>query len=232
MEAICPSCGVVLEKKPARKTKCRACGEAILVRTRPSDRQQVLVTEPQAEELQREWQLVMASTQIKPTFPANALEPVRASLTKKWGRPPSERDVIWSYLNHMVIEYARDRHWGLYRNNQLSIAAHLVQEGQLDRALRFYFGVSILDANGPENNGSARKDFNPAGGRLAPLVLTVTDALALRLGLDEILVRNLFFEVAEELNQHLKLPLSADAEWEKFECGGRAFNPLPNADDE
>jgi DNA-directed RNA polymerase subunit RPC12/RpoP len=54
VEPKCPYCGHTLEKKPVRKKKCPSCGNFIFVRTRPSDRQKVLVTEQQAAQIERQ----------------------------------------------------------------------------------------------------------------------------------------------------------------------------------
>jgi DNA-directed RNA polymerase subunit RPC12/RpoP len=56
VESKCLYCGCTLEKRPVRKKKCTNCGNFILVRTRPSDRQKVLVTEQQVARIQRQWQ--------------------------------------------------------------------------------------------------------------------------------------------------------------------------------
>ena len=41
----CPYCNMLLGSMPQRKMKCPSCGQYIFVRTRPSDRQRILVTE-------------------------------------------------------------------------------------------------------------------------------------------------------------------------------------------
>lgn len=48
---ICPYCSEPLKKMPGRKTICPSCGNPILVRTRASDKQKVLITEKQQREL-------------------------------------------------------------------------------------------------------------------------------------------------------------------------------------
>lgn len=53
--AICPHCRALLQKMPGRKTMCPSCQQPILVRTRPQDRQRVLVTPSQAGDLSEDW---------------------------------------------------------------------------------------------------------------------------------------------------------------------------------
>jgi len=50
----CPYCNAQLDSMPTRKKKCPSCGKFILVRTRPSDRQRVLVTEEGARQFEEE----------------------------------------------------------------------------------------------------------------------------------------------------------------------------------
>jgi len=58
VDAICPYCSSALEKKPGRKKKCPHCGNFIYVRTRPIDRERVLVTEGQLAEIERQWAIM------------------------------------------------------------------------------------------------------------------------------------------------------------------------------
>jgi hypothetical protein len=58
VDAICPYCSSALEKKPSRKKKCPDCGNFIYVRTRPIDRERVLVTEEQTAEIDRQWEIM------------------------------------------------------------------------------------------------------------------------------------------------------------------------------
>jgi hypothetical protein len=58
VDAICPYCSFALEKKPGRKKKCPDCGSFIYVRTRPIDRERVLVTEAQIAEIDRQWEIM------------------------------------------------------------------------------------------------------------------------------------------------------------------------------
>jgi uncharacterized Zn finger protein (UPF0148 family) len=48
-ESICPYCGIPLEKFQEIETKCKACGNFIYVRTRPTDNKKVLIKEDEIE---------------------------------------------------------------------------------------------------------------------------------------------------------------------------------------
>jgi DNA-directed RNA polymerase subunit RPC12/RpoP len=55
LENVCPNCGVALAKRPGSKTRCQHCGGFIFVRTRPFDRQRVLLTEAEVNIVEAEW---------------------------------------------------------------------------------------------------------------------------------------------------------------------------------
>jgi DNA-directed RNA polymerase subunit RPC12/RpoP len=45
IKPICPYCSCILEIKPTRKKKCPHCEQNIIVKTRPIDRESVLIKE-------------------------------------------------------------------------------------------------------------------------------------------------------------------------------------------
>ncbi len=55
LDNLCPNCEAPFATRPNKKTKCANCGSFVFVRTRPFDRQRVLVTESQALLLEMEW---------------------------------------------------------------------------------------------------------------------------------------------------------------------------------
>ncbi|OGN90711.1 MAG: hypothetical protein A2158_03860 [Chloroflexi bacterium RBG_13_46_14] len=54
-EPTCPYCSQSLVKMPGKKTKCPSCGKFMYVRTRPSDRKRVIVTEQDAAKIEEQW---------------------------------------------------------------------------------------------------------------------------------------------------------------------------------
>lgn len=54
--ANCPYCNIKLKKFPARKTKCKNCGEYFYVRRRPSDYKKVLIKENEKQLIEDEWE--------------------------------------------------------------------------------------------------------------------------------------------------------------------------------
>ena len=225
LDNTCPNCGANLSKRPGRKTKCPHCGGFIFVRTRPYDRQRVLVTEEQSRLLEAEWSS-FSRERIAPMLNREEMEKLRPLLAEKFGKTPSDKDVAWAYLNHKTIDHAKHRQWGLYRNTRLSMAAVLEDEGKLEAALRHYLEVCYLDLNGPQNrgqivtNGKSRLgpgcDFLLEDAFLAPAVVGKVMEIILALKLDEHHVRNDFMHFATREMRGLKPPVSPERAWEKL----------------
>jgi DNA-directed RNA polymerase subunit RPC12/RpoP len=224
LDNVCPSCGAILAERPARKTKCPHCGSYIFVRTRPLDRQRVLVTEEQARNLEAQW-AGFPRERIAPMLNQKEMEELRPVLAKQFGKPPSDTDVAWAYLNQKTLQYMKHRQWGLYRNARLSMGAVLENEGKLEAALRHYLEVCFLDLNGPQNrgtiitNGEPRvapgHDFSLKDAFLAPAVVGKIKEVTIRLQLSELQVKDHFMYFAEREMRGL-LPLTPDQAWDKL----------------
>lgn len=109
----CPSCGVVLETAPQRKKKCPSCGEYIYVRTRPSDRQRVLVTEAGVKAIQREWEAdhfisKWISSLERWAITRTEYELGKDRLSKRFGQEASDRDAIWFIFGELCRKKALD----------------------------------------------------------------------------------------------------------------------------
>jgi uncharacterized Zn finger protein (UPF0148 family) len=225
LDNACPNCGVVLSERPGRKTKCPHCGGFIFVRTRPFDRQRVLVTEEQARLLEAEWSSFPRG-RITPMLNQEEMEKLRPLLAEKFSKPPSDRDIAWAYLNQKTLDHAKHRRWGLYRNTRLSMAAVLDDEGKLEAALGYYLDVCYLDLNGPQNrgqivtNGKSKvapgHDFLLEDAFLAPAVVAKITEIILALKLNEHQVRNDFMHFAKREMHGLKPPVSPERAWEKL----------------
>lgn len=217
VDDVCPYCGQALAKRPSRKTACSYCKQFIFVRTRPYDRKSVLVTEEQANLLQAEWS-GFERVSISPHLDPQLMEKHRQRLQEKFKQVPSEQDVAWAYLNSEGLNHAKQRNWGLYRNGRLSMAAVLEKGGSFLKSLRFYFEVSYLDLNGPENGGGSpySRDFDIKNAFLAPAVIAKTLELIAKLKMEEEQVHQLFKEMAELNYKNLKLPIAPAAAWTKL----------------
>lgn len=88
-EPQCPYCAAPLPKMPARKTKCKACGRFMYVKSTPENREKRLMTEAQADAAERLWTAhydgqqaaqLAAATGIKPQVSIAASKPALMAL--------------------------------------------------------------------------------------------------------------------------------------------------------
>lgn len=225
LDDVCPHCGQFLNKRPTRKTACPYCKKFIFVRTRPIDRQSVLVTEEQAKLLQNEWES-FPRARISPHLDYQEMEKCRERLSKKFGKSPSDMDGAWAYLNQETMRHAKQRDWGLYRNTRLSMAAILEKDEKPVEALKYYLEVCYLDLNGSQNTGGIGdpelraslnvRDFTIEDAFLAPAIIDKILEIILGLKFDENQVCQEFMKVSERNSANLKLPVSPETAWEKL----------------
>jgi len=221
VEAICPYCSKSLEKKPKQRSKCPHCGNYFRVRTRPQDRQQVLVTEEQAEEISKQYYYGYGRD------PENWLREKR----KVW-------DEQWGDLNKRSGEYAKNALWGLYRNCRYEMGDVLRGEAsfilaalkfpkeekhgtqalsRMKQAIRMYLEVALLDLNGANNNSG----FRPCQTRIqfwdiAPAVIDWIIELSTDLGIQRVDLREMLYQVAD-LYKSFPFLLTTDEAWKRFE---------------
>jgi hypothetical protein len=228
-ESVCPYCSRLLQRKPAKKTKCPQCGKFIYVRTRPQDQLKVLVTEQQADLLEEQWSLVKG-THGEYLAQKQKIEAERARLAKLFGTAPSENDIKWGLLGKDAMEHAVNGNWGFYRNARFQMAEVLRKESKLEQALSFYCWVCYLDLNGPRNT-SGMKDqellrkfppFSSKEGFLAPGIISRMTRIIEKLNLDQDSVSQIFQEIAGHDFKGLKLILHPEVAWQSVK--GKLFS--------
>jgi DNA-directed RNA polymerase subunit RPC12/RpoP len=219
-EPVCPYCSAKLDKMPVRKRKCQECGNHFLVRTRPEDRKQVVVTESDAEQIDISWMKVNGTYEVH-LAEKRERDEVATALAKQQGRQPTDSDVTWALCNRHLQTHSKNGNWGLYRNVRLEMGDLLRKEKRDQAALEAYLEVSYLDSNGPQNtNGQAgsgvrafdRTDAFQATGVVRQIAKT---AKSLNLSSDDI--QQLYREVANRTQRQLKLPTSVDHAWAELQ---------------
>jgi DNA-directed RNA polymerase subunit RPC12/RpoP len=221
VKPICPYCNKPLEKKPKQRSKCPHCGNFFRVRTRPQDRQQVLVTEEQAEEISKQYYVGYGRD------PENWLRENRKIWDQKWGD-----------LNKQSGECAKNGLWGMYRNCRYQMGEVLHAEAcfilarleffkeekyrvkaksRMKQTIRMYFEVALFDLNGANNNN----EFKPRETKIqfwdiAPAVIDWIIELSTDLGIQRSDLRNMFYEVAN-LYKSFSFSLATDETWKRFE---------------
>lgn len=219
----CPSCSTSLKAFPKRKTKCPACSKPIYVRTRPSDRAKILVSEDQLPVVEIEWQRIAERERLLRMY-RQGLDAERDALTKKFGGRPRDEDVLWSLLNKERTRSAQTSKWGLYRNATLGMGDILKVERRYEEALRYYLEVAYLDLNGPNNISSLDypflrqrfPPFSPNPNEIAPGVLRYVCELAHLLELSDQDILDRYVKAAESLRLRVDLPCSMPAAIEQF----------------
>jgi hypothetical protein len=231
LDGDCPHCGGVLPAWPTRSCPCLYCGRQILVRTRPLDRERVLVTEAQAEALEAQWELYRergCASPLRPLLNEDELEAERASLAIRFGREPSQFDVAASLIGHRAFEHMRRLELGGFRDMGLARASLLDQQGRAEEALAAYLGVCFLDLNGvrnppqrgpgggPVRSAEAINVFAPDQALVAPLVVARCVQIIATLDVDEEAVGACFAAYCERQYQTLRAPLRPHEVWPRL----------------
>ena len=226
IDPICPYCLKHLVKKPSRKAKCPFCKQFIFVRTRPLDRERVLVTKDQATEIENQWASFQRSYIYDDVDPKE-IEEVKANYYSRHGATLSDYDAKWSILNSQLLMHSKNSDWGLYRNTRLSMASVMEHEGKVLDSIHTYLEVCYIDINGPRNCGGIKDTelleeypaFSSEEAFLAPAVLTKVKELAAMLQINEGELRHVFLESTTRIFLNLKLPISPDKAWHQFQEG-------------
>jgi hypothetical protein len=228
MDGACPYCHRDLPEWPTRSGPCLYCGHEILVRTRPLDRERVLLTEAEAEAVESQWELSRergGASPLRPLLDEQELEAERASLSIRFGREPGLDDVAASLISHRAFEHMRRLELGGYRDFMLAKASLLDQQGRAAEALAGYLGVCFLDLNGARNPPLPGPDgapvrvagvvtgFSPEQAFLAPSVVARCVHIIAVLDLDEDEVRGSFAAFCERQYQTLRAPRRPYETW-------------------
>jgi len=88
-QAACPSCGVVLDRAPKRRSQCTHCHQPIVVR------EGRLCTEDEARAI---------DVCSRFAVPLERLWDAREQLSRTWGRAASAADAAWRVLNEVIVE--------------------------------------------------------------------------------------------------------------------------------
>jgi len=220
-EPVCPYCAKPLDKMPGRKTKCPFCANYMYVRTRPADKKRVVVTEQDAAKINEQWMVETGTYEAHLETKAE-FEAEKAALARKFGREPSDNDVMWSLRNKHSLEQAKQGDWGLYRNTRFSMAEQLRRDGRQRPALNMYLEVSYLDANGPRNlggmsNHATLKEYPPFSrddAFQAPGIIGQITRLVNGLDMSQTDLKEAFMTITNRLHTNMKLPVSPEQGWQ------------------
>lgn len=149
-EAKCPYCHKPLSKAPSRKSKCPNCKEAFYVRTRPSDRKKVIVTEEGVKDIEAAWEQYHAEQEAKDleNMPDDISNYEKSCRLAKIALSRKENDKAWGYYNRAIGEAVQAGKFRKYRWIRYEMAEQLIREGRHKYALDFLCEVIYLDICG------------------------------------------------------------------------------------
>jgi hypothetical protein len=239
----CPYCKRKIEP-PSRKKKCPLCGEYIYVRTRPSDRTRVLVTEDQVNLIEQEWNRYYQDKEYEQLLLDRRYRNEKEKLAVKLGKNPTLSELKLNVNDKLMSEHAKKREWGLYRNCKLDVALTLEKAGDIRGALRTLFEVCYFDMNGSNNvmtvNGKAMpyaesekigiKDFDPRLAFFAPAVIEWVKKWTLLANLKEEDARKLFIATNISNATLYKMPIIPDDCWEKLRSKIKTYEKIDSID--
>lgn len=218
----CPYCKKILEKKLSRKKACLHCGKFIFVRTKPSDRKQVLVTKEEADRIDAEWREIHGTAEIF-RGEQRVFAEMKEKLRKQFNGEPSDSDVQWALYNQQLISCAQKMNWESYRMIRFGMGEILEKEGKIQEALKTYLEVLYIDQNGPSNcelkdDPELLHEFPPFDPKMAFTATGVINrvritAKKIKISLDEI--KKLFIRHNQQIQKNLKTPLTPEEAWGK-----------------
>ena len=231
---VCPNCGVELKKEPKRKTVCGNCKKPIYVKSRPTDRKKVIVTQEQAEDIEHEW-AVTRELGTLPDVDRKRFEKIRTAQKEKYGKEIPQQlhgalhNIRYQSYQRQGVEYIKEGHFGLFRNTRHELALLLDEEGKTDEqklkeALAIYLELCYIDLNGPRNSTKLGREldknyqnFEPQEGDLAIGIVAPANHIIARLAVTKNEVKTLFQEHNSRHLSGLNLPLSIDDAWKELE---------------
>lgn len=130
--AVCPSCGTALDPLPKAKKKCRACGEAIYVRSGPDGRR-YLLSEGQLG-AHEEWWHRHRRAQEWVERTEGLLEPdeLRQLQDEMTERDPrySPRDFYWAAANRRLLHLLKGSDWHAVQMHYFGMARAAYDEAE------------------------------------------------------------------------------------------------------
>ena len=108
-KTLCPYCNGSLEQEPKKKKKCPHCKNFIYVRTSPSTRKKILVTEEGIKEIENEWKRYQNKNNCLRNLKSYGVteedfESHKNKLSKDIGNEPDDSDVIYSIYNDLILK--------------------------------------------------------------------------------------------------------------------------------
>ncbi|MFZ5768634.1 MAG: hypothetical protein ACOY3F_08060 [Bacillota bacterium] len=221
-EARCPYCHESLPRVPQRRAKCPGCGQFYCIRTRPSDREKVIVTEQEADAIDAEWAVrrILGDPceweEKLRSLPRDASPWERPYYEAMLARSRRQYDRAWGLYNEARLRAGQEFQMGIHRNITLDMAGQLEVEGKTRQALALLCEVCYYDLNGASNAGGGRRvlfgrPWDLDGAFLAPAVVGEIRECVRRLGFAREEFRGFVLELLRPIHRAMKTPLGPEA---------------------
>lgn len=145
--AVCASCKGDLPRKPRAKAKCPLCGEFNFVRSRPHDRQVVLLSKADCRLVEEQWATINGTID-EHRARWDREERHRATLRERFAAEPSDNDVRWSILQE-DLELSIRSGRGPDRSTYFEMSEVCRKEKRWEDAASLLMAVCVLDLNHP-----------------------------------------------------------------------------------
>ncbi|MFQ6127076.1 MAG: hypothetical protein ACE5R6_21070 [Candidatus Heimdallarchaeota archaeon] len=134
-EAVCPYCHNALVQLPKQKNKCPFCEQFINVRTLPTTRERILVTEADAIKIDQEWKQIQFRKRWMGKLAAYGITEQdftrhKAMLSQRFGREAWDHDVLWAIFNNLLTQKMKTQDFHQLKVLYYSMALFLNEEGK------------------------------------------------------------------------------------------------------
>ncbi len=227
-DAKCPNCHEDLGKIPKRKSKCPHCEKVYYVRTRPSDREKVIITEEGALAIEKEWTKYHLQQEAAEWWEAAKYLPKgrttyeKAQYLGKVAHASGEYNKAWGYFNKARMKAARAGDFFAYRNITLDMATHLIREGREKQALSMHCEVHYYDMCGLDELDKVKimvksgfinprylgSPWNPEFRRLVPGIVNATRDLMKIMEINQNDFKQIALKAIEPIISSMKGPVT------------------------
>lgn len=217
--AACPYCGVELAKTPDRATKCKSCGNKMFVRTDHRIEARLVVTQEEADQIDDANEALALGNY--PSFQRRVDQSYK-NLRARFDSEPSYSDVRWLMANEDALVLAKQRNYGLLRNNYYRRAEIAQRNLHSNTCINLWLAVYYFDQCEPNNMSGMADDprtgikaWGPVPTLQKGSLTDFMEKICESRGLNVEQVAKDFEDEAERLHKSLKMPRAWSNVWPK-----------------
>lgn len=204
----CPYCGFEFEEMPKRKRKCPECRETIYRKRLPDETEKRLITEEEAEQIERVWEAHYEKQEIEELGKQRYIY-AKNELKKELQKEPTHNQIKAKYFEKEYEACLSVGNFSGYSINLSKMAWELYESSERTKALMRYLQASYLDLNGAD-----RERFVDYRRNIPPGVLNPIKTIIEELELDIHFVHKSFTNVNAAFYHQYNPPLSPYEAWD------------------